>query len=79
VLTAPFFASNTTLVTYFFSKEIWDTSAGLIAAALIAICPGYISRSVAGSYDNKGGYIRIVVDLLLVCQGSQYGVEFDPP
>ncbi|KAH7387680.1 hypothetical protein KP509_16G036300 [Ceratopteris richardii] len=54
VLTAPFFASNTTLVAYFFGKEIWDTGAGIVAAALIAICPGYISRSVAGSYDNEG-------------------------
>lgn len=54
VLTAPFFASNTTVVAYFFGKEIWDTGAGIVAAALIAICPGYISRSVAGSYDNEG-------------------------
>lgn len=28
--------------------------AGLFAAAFIAIVPGYISRSVAGSYDNEG-------------------------
>ncbi|RZB62049.1 Dolichyl-diphosphooligosaccharide--protein glycosyltransferase subunit STT3B [Glycine soja] len=54
VLTAPFFASNTTLVAYFFAKEVWDSGAGIVAAALIAICPGYISRSVAGSYDNEG-------------------------
>ncbi|CAK9185572.1 unnamed protein product [Ilex paraguariensis] len=54
VLTAPFFASNTTLVAYFFGKELWDSGAGLVAAVLIAICPGYISRSVAGSYDNEG-------------------------
>lgn len=54
VLTAPFFASNTTIVAYFFGKEIWDSGAGIVAAALIAICPGYISRSVAGSYDNEG-------------------------
>ncbi|KAI3797494.1 hypothetical protein L1987_32751 [Smallanthus sonchifolius] len=54
VLTAPFFASNTTIVAYFFGKELWDAGAGLVAAALIAICPGYISRSVAGSYDNEG-------------------------
>ena len=51
---APFFASNTTIVAYFFGKEIWDSGAGIVAAALIAICPGYISRSVAGSYDNEG-------------------------
>ncbi|GFS36278.1 staurosporin and temperature sensitive 3-like b [Actinidia rufa] len=54
VLTAPFFASNTTIVAYFFGKELWDSGAGLVSAALIAICPGYISRSVAGSYDNEG-------------------------
>ncbi|KAJ7565033.1 hypothetical protein O6H91_02G045000 [Diphasiastrum complanatum] len=54
VLTAPFFASNTTIVAYFFGKELRDSGTGLIAAALIAICPGYISRSVAGSYDNEG-------------------------
>ncbi|KAI3725414.1 hypothetical protein L1987_65202 [Smallanthus sonchifolius] len=54
VLTAPFFASNTTIVAYLFGKEVWDSGAGLVAAALIAICPGYISRSVAGSYDNEG-------------------------
>lgn len=54
VLTAPFFASNTTVVAYFFGKELRDSGTGLIAAAFIAICPGYISRSVAGSYDNEG-------------------------
>lgn len=34
-----------------------DTGAGLVAAATIAIVPGYISRSVAGSYDNEGNMI----------------------
>lgn len=30
-----------------------DASAGLLAASFIGIVPGYISRSVAGSYDNE--------------------------
>jgi hypothetical protein len=30
-----------------------DASTGLLAAAFIGIVPGYISRSVAGSYDNE--------------------------
>ena len=30
-----------------------DERAGLLAAAFIGIVPGYISRSVAGSYDNE--------------------------
>lgn len=54
VLLAPWFASNTAIVTYFFTKEIHSKSAGLVAAAMIAVVPGYISRSVAGSFDNEG-------------------------
>lgn len=46
--------SFTTIITYLLTKEIQDTGSGLIAAALVAIIPGYISRSVAGSYDNEG-------------------------
>lgn len=54
VFLAPFFSSLTTLVTYHLTKEIHSTGAGLVAAAFISIVPGYISRSVAGSYDNEG-------------------------
>ena len=53
VLLAPFFAANTALATYFLTTELSDEKCGLVAAALIAIVPGYISRSVAGSYDNE--------------------------
>ncbi|KAI3506783.1 hypothetical protein L1887_21347 [Cichorium endivia] len=45
MLTAPFFASNTMIVSYFFRKELRSSGAGLVATALIAICSGYISRS----------------------------------
>lgn len=54
VFLAPLFSSLTTIVTYHLTKEVKDTGAGLVAAAMIAIVPGYISRSVAGSYDNEG-------------------------
>lgn len=54
VFLAPFFSSLTVLVTYGLTKELKDDGAGLIAAAMISIVPGYISRSVAGSYDNEG-------------------------
>jgi hypothetical protein len=36
-----------------FTTEMKNESAGLLAAAFIGIAPGYISRSVAGSYDNE--------------------------
>ncbi|XP_033640123.1 dolichyl-diphosphooligosaccharide--protein glycosyltransferase subunit STT3A [Asterias rubens] len=54
VFLAPLFSSLTTLVTYHLAKQLKDTGAGLVAAAMISIVPGYISRSVAGSYDNEG-------------------------
>jgi dolichyl-diphosphooligosaccharide--protein glycosyltransferase len=39
-----------------------NPSAGLLAAAFIGIAPGYISRSVAGSYDNEA----IAIFLLMI-------------
>ncbi|KAF8628942.1 hypothetical protein AX15_003631 [Amanita polypyramis BW_CC] len=53
VLLAPGFSAFTAWATYMLTKEMKDESAGLLAAALIGIVPGYISRSVAGSYDNE--------------------------
>ncbi|KAL1140305.1 hypothetical protein AAG570_000237 [Ranatra chinensis] len=53
VFLAPFFSSLTTIITYLLTKELKGSGAGLVAASMIAIVPGYISRSVAGSYDNE--------------------------
>jgi asparagine N-glycosylation enzyme membrane subunit Stt3 len=41
----------------------------LVAAAMIAIVPGYISRSVAGSYDNEGNNLvknAIILHFILI-------------
>lgn len=54
VFLAPIFSGLTAISTYLLTKEIWSPGAGLFAASFIAIVPGYISRSVAGSYDNEG-------------------------
>lgn len=40
-------------------ESVQDAGAGLLAAAMIAVVPGYISRSVAGSYDNEGMHLII--------------------
>ena len=62
VMTAPFFASLTALATYLFTKEVHNsTGAGLAAAAMVAVVPGYISRSVAGSFDNEAVAIFALV------------------
>ncbi|GAB5366072.1 hypothetical protein AAMO2058_001113000 [Amorphochlora amoebiformis] len=53
VMLAPFMSMMTAIATFFLTTELWDSSAGLYAAAFISIVPGYISRSVAGSYDNE--------------------------
>jgi dolichyl-diphosphooligosaccharide--protein glycosyltransferase len=54
VLLAPAFSGLTAFSTYLFTCELSDSpSAGLLAAAFMGIAPGYISRSVAGSYDNE--------------------------
>uniref|UniRef100_A0A1B6ET97 dolichyl-diphosphooligosaccharide--protein glycotransferase n=1 Tax=Cuerna arida TaxID=1464854 RepID=A0A1B6ET97_9HEMI len=54
VFLAPIFSGLTAVSTYLLTKELWSAGAGLFAACFIAIVPGYISRSVAGSYDNEG-------------------------
>ena len=54
VFTAPLFSAFCSLAAYGFVKEVKDTGSALLAAAFIGIVPSYISRSVAGSFDNEG-------------------------
>jgi dolichyl-diphosphooligosaccharide---protein glycosyltransferase len=62
VLLAPAFSGLTALATYLLTSEMSDSpSAGLLAAAFMGITPGYISRSVAGSYDNEAIAIFLLV------------------
>ncbi|GLT48526.1 hypothetical protein SLA2020_221460 [Shorea laevis] len=53
VFTAPIFSAFASWATYLLTKEVKGPGAGLAAAALLAMVPSYISRSVAGSYDNE--------------------------
>ncbi|CAI5463171.1 unnamed protein product [Closterium sp. Yama58-4] len=61
VFTAPVFSAHAAWATFLLAKEVRGTGAGLTAAALIAMVPSYISRSVAGSYDNEGVAIFALV------------------
>lgn len=62
---APAFSGLTAFATYLFAKEVGKSGSregtGLWAALFIAIAPGYISRSVAGSYDNEAIAIFILM------------------
>ncbi|KAM0018156.1 putative dolichyl-diphosphooligosaccharide--protein glycotransferase [Helianthus debilis subsp. tardiflorus] len=53
VFTAPVFSAFAAWAAYLLTKEVKGTGAGLTAAVLLAMVPSYISRSVAGSYDNE--------------------------
>ncbi|MEQ2167989.1 Dolichyl-diphosphooligosaccharide--protein glycosyltransferase subunit stt3b, partial [Goodea atripinnis] len=54
VFLAPVFSGLTSISTFLLTRELWNQGAALLAACFIAIVPGYISRSVAGSFDNEG-------------------------
>jgi dolichyl-diphosphooligosaccharide---protein glycosyltransferase len=62
VLLAPGFSGLTAFAAYLFTNEMTTSpSAGLLAAIFMGIAPGYISRSVAGSYDNEAIAIFLLV------------------
>ena len=62
VLLAPGFSGLTAFASYLLTAEMSTSpSAGLLAAIFMGISPGYISRSVAGSYDNEAIAIFLLV------------------
>lgn len=61
VLLAPAFSGVTAIFTYLLTKEMKDSNAGLLSAIFMGIAPGYISRSVAGSYDNEAIAITLLM------------------
>lgn len=78
VFLAPVFSGLTAISTFLLTRELWNQGAGLLAACFIAIVPGYISRSVAGSFDNEGIAIFALqfTYYLWVCARIQFWVEF---
>ncbi len=63
VFLAPAFSGLAAFATYLLCCELKDPAAGLLAAGFMVMCPGYISRSVAGSYDNEA----ISIFLMIAC------------
>lgn len=63
MFTAPLFSALCALAAYGLVSECRSEGAGLIAATLVAMVPSYISRSVAGSYDNEGVAIFALVNV----------------
>ena len=62
VFTAPAFASLTTIAVFLLAREIsGKTQTGLLAALFISVNASYLTRSVAGSYDNEAISITLLV------------------
>jgi len=62
VFTAPFFSALTSITGYLLAKEATGkTEAGFLSALFVAVIPTYMSRSVAGSYDNEAVAIFALV------------------
>lgn len=63
VFTAPVFSVVSAVGTYLMAWEVCgDRGAGLLSALFMAVAPSYLSRSVAGSFDNEA----IAITLLLM-------------
>ncbi len=68
VVLSPAFAAFTSWITFAFARECGKSSkrsgeaVGLTAAAFMALVPGYVSRSVAGSFDNEAVAIFALVN-----------------
>ncbi|KAJ0402675.1 hypothetical protein ATCC90586_006189 [Pythium insidiosum] len=62
VFVAPIFAAFASLALYALTKEATGkATTALVAAALLALSPAYISRSTAGSFDNEGVAIFLLI------------------
>ncbi|KAF1316747.1 Dolichyl-diphosphooligosaccharide-protein glycosyltransferase, partial [Globisporangium splendens] len=62
VFIAPLFSAFSSLALYLLTKEVTGkTTTALLAAMLLGVCPAYISRSTAGSFDNEGIAIFLLI------------------
>jgi dolichyl-diphosphooligosaccharide--protein glycosyltransferase len=77
VFFAPVFSAATAFATFLLASELKDTSAGLFAAIFVGVAPGYISRSVAGSYDNEGiAIFLLIITFYFWIKASKTGSAF---
>lgn len=80
VFMAPFFSGMTALAGYLMTKEATGgrTEAALLAALFIGICPSYMSRSVAGSYDNEAiAIFTLMLSFYMFQKAMRTGSVFD--
>lgn len=78
VFTAPIFSMITAFAGYLLTVEIYPHhEAGLLSGLFLAVVPSYLSRSVAGSFDNEAISItQMVVTFYLFVKASKQGSMF---
>ena len=75
VFTAPVFSTITAFTGYLLTTEIYPRpEAGLLSALFLAVVPSYLSRSVAGSFDNEAISItQLVMTFYLFLKAAKQG------
>jgi len=64
----------TIIASYFLGKEAISPRAGLFTAFFMSLSPAYLSRSIAGFYDNESvGVLFLVLTLLFFIKGIKRG------
>eukprot|EP00768_Dysnectes_brevis_P002194 gnl/Dysnectes_brevis/1701_a1934_2871.p1 GENE.gnl/Dysnectes_brevis/1701_a1934_2871~~gnl/Dysnectes_brevis/1701_a1934_2871.p1 ORF type:complete len:739 (-),score=212.09 gnl/Dysnectes_brevis/1701_a1934_2871:68-2182(-) len=63
VFVGPFMAANATLIAYWTGCQLKNKGVGLYAAIFTAVVPGFVQRSVAGSFDNES----VSITALILC------------
>lgn len=78
VFTAPTFAMISAVTSYFLTLELYPhAEAGLLSGLFIATVPSYLSRSVAGSFDNEAISItQLLMTFYLFIRASKTGSLF---
>ncbi|RLN72100.1 hypothetical protein BBJ28_00013833 [Nothophytophthora sp. Chile5] len=62
VFLAPVFAALSCVALFLLTREVTrNTTTALLAAMLLSVSPAYISRSTAGSFDNEGVAIFLLI------------------
>ncbi|RLN25921.1 hypothetical protein BBJ28_00018990 [Nothophytophthora sp. Chile5] len=62
VFLAPVFAALSCVALFLLTREVTrNTTTALLAAVLLSVSPAYISRSTAGSFDNEGVAIFLLI------------------
>jgi dolichyl-diphosphooligosaccharide---protein glycosyltransferase len=75
VFTGPIFSALTAIMAFLLTKEVSGRrEAGLLSALFMGTCPSYLSRSVAGSFDNEAVAIfGIVTSFYLFARAMNQG------